>query len=1334
MAGSLTRIRNNQVSTAVSGNTILGINASQKVQPYTITGGLLANSLTYGSDLTISGNLTINGTTTAVNTTTTTIEDPVITLASTAVGTPVSDIGFIGQRGSSTNVAWVWKESALEFESVYTSTGNVSNGSPTVTVTGFANIHMGNANIGGNAVHNGTTSFVGNILGTASFTANVVAGNVLTPGLISATGSVTGGNVLTGGYVSAAGNLYGTLVSVSGNVSGGNILATTVSASGNITGGNILFGSGVVSGTGTVAAAIVSASGNIYGANVVATGNILPGANVTYNLGSPTAQWKSLYISGNTIYMNTIQLQQPAGSANTLQVTAADGSTLGGLNIATLSASGNITGGNLLSPGLVSATANITGGNILTAGLISATSTITSAANVTGGNITTAGQVSATANITGGNILTAGIVSSTGNAIHGNVLTAGAVSATGNINGGNLTIATNATILGNLSVAGNVTFTNSNVITTNDLYLELANNATTYAQINGAGLNVGLTGTPLTNWTYNSTANAWTTNVAISATATVTGGNLATAGTISGTGNVTGGNILTAGLVSATGNITGGNILNAGIYSGVGNVTIPTSSYYFGNGSQLTGVQASTSGFPVTAGTSNIAAATNGNIAVTVGGTANTFVFASTGAYNTGFSSVTGNVIAGNLTTAGQVTATANITGGNITTAGQVSATANIIGGNILTGGLISATSTITSAANVIGGNITTAGQVTATANITGGNILTAGIISTSGNIYGANLVVSSIESVTGNITGGNILTAGIVSATGNIITTNGNVIGGNVIGGNVVITGNSINMLAAGGTLIHNSANANTNFAVNGTTANVFFVNASTNTASFGSSAQTTNAVVAFNATNSILLPVGNTNQRPGTGVSGMLRFNSLNNALEIYNNTTWQSVGATQYTTIVDEQFNGDGTNTAFTLSTGNLTSAATLVSINGIVQIPTGNVAGAYAVTGNSTASVLTFTEAPAVGDQIDVRELATTSTVSAIYNNQSQIIANGSASELDITGNIIPTANVTYNLGSPTAAFKSLYVGGNTVYLGSLQLKDNGSNALAVYTSDGTTLANVAAAGLAVTSITDGTSAYQFAGVNGNAIITAGGANTLTVTSSGIVTSGTSSVSGSITGGNILTGGLISATGNITGGNISTGGTMTITGASQAASYSTAGNVTGGNVLTAGIVSVGSNIVIGGNINATGNAVANIGSLANQFNYVFARATSAQYADLAEMYAGDAAYEPGTVVDFGGDQEVTLSSEDMSSAVAGVVSTNPSYLMNSGLVADNTVAVALTGRVPTRVTGPVAKGDLMVSAGDGTARSEEFPAVGTVIGKALANFDGDVGVIEVVVGRF
>jgi hypothetical protein len=68
--------------------------------------------------------------------------------------------------------------------------------------------------------------------------------------------------------------------------------------------------------------------------------------------------------------------------------------------------------------------------------------------------------------------------------------------------------------------------------------------------------------------------------------------------------------------------------------------------------------------------------------------------------------------------------------------------------------------------------------------------------------------------------------------------------------------------------------------------------------------------------------------------------------------------------------------------------------------------------------------------------------------------------------------------------------------------------------------------------------------------------------------------------------------------------------------------------------------------------TANATANIGSATLSYNTIFAQATSAQYADLAENYAGDAAYAPGTVVDFGGDQEVTVSTVDMSSAAPGV----------------------------------------------------------------------------------
>jgi hypothetical protein len=121
-------------------------------------------------------------------------------------------------------------------------------------------------------------------------------------------------------------------------------------------------------------------------------------------------------------------------------------------------------------------------------------------------------------------------------------------------------------------------------------------------------------------------------------------------------------------------------------------------------------------------------------------------------------------------------------------------------------------------------------------------------------------------------------------------------------------------------------------------------------------------------------------------------------------------------------------------------------------------------------------------------------------------------------------------------------------------------------------------------------------------------------------------------------------------------------------------------------------------------------------------------------LAEKYTADAAYAPGTVVVFGGAAEVTVDAVDADRKVAGVVSTNPGFLMNEGLDSEFAVAIALTGRVPCMVVGPVRKGDLMVAAGLGRARAEQDPKVGSVIGKALEDFDGAEGTIEVVVGRF
>jgi hypothetical protein len=136
-----------------------------------------------------------------------------------------------------------------------------------------------------------------------------------------------------------------------------------------------------------------------------------------------------------------------------------------------------------------------------------------------------------------------------------------------------------------------------------------------------------------------------------------------------------------------------------------------------------------------------------------------------------------------------------------------------------------------------------------------------------------------------------------------------------------------------------------------------------------------------------------------------------------------------------------------------------------------------------------------------------------------------------------------------------------------------------------------------------------------------------------------------------------------------------------------------------------------------------------------SYLIGTATSALYADLAEKYVADAHYEPGTVMVIGGDKEVTASSSYMDPTVAGVVSTNPAFLMNKDLTAEHVVDLALTGRVPCKVHGIIKRGDMIVSgniAGVGTSCTD--PKFGTVVGKALENYNSkEVGIIEVIAGR-
>ena len=154
-----------------------------------------------------------------------------------------------------------------------------------------------------------------------------------------------------------------------------------------------------------------------------------------------------------------------------------------------------------------------------------------------------------------------------------------------------------------------------------------------------------------------------------------------------------------------------------------------------------------------------------------------------------------------------------------------------------------------------------------------------------------------------------------------------------------------------------------------------------------------------------------------------------------------------------------------------------------------------------------------------------------------------------------------------------------------------------------------------------------------------------------------------------------------------------------------------------------------------LNAQADGVGNIGSSTVGFNTIHAKATSAQYADLAERFEADVAYPAGTVVELGGEKEVTVANQDLTDAVFGVISTQAAYLMNGSAGNNEThPPIAMSGRVPVRVIGEVNKGDRLVSAGNGIARSAKQGEANAfnVIGRALESKSStEEGTVEAIV---
>ena len=530
-------------------------------------------------------------------------------------------------------------------------------------------------------------------------------------------------------------------------------------------------------------------------------------------------------------------------------------------------------------------------------------------------------------------------------------------------------------------------------------------------------------------------------------------------------------------------------------------------------------------------------------------------------------------------------------------------------------------------------------------------------------------------------------------------------------------------------------------------------------------------------------LLENGSDTTAPSAPLTGQLWWDKTNNLLKVYNGIIFKTISAatassTQPTSNVTGDLWYDTTNQQLKVYTGSsfivvgpayTSSEGTAGAIPGTVNDSSGNphfITSLYvnnqqiaivSVDSAFTPAAPTNTNFPTIYPGITVTKSASSTLAGNVTNGGNLTLSAGGATTVVVTSTGANIAGYLTGTGNITGG--NLLSGGTAIVTGSITGGNLGTGGTVTATGN----------------------------ITGGNIITAGSFQTASISSSG-----------NIDGGNLRTVGLVTATGNVTGGNVISGALISGTNLSATA------NVQAGNLRTTGLVSSTGNITSSGNVDAiyfigngsaltgisaavsvtkisngtseanvgasggninfniggtsnvmvvsgagitlTGlttpsiaksgsNAVGNIGSSSNYFNQVFATATTALYADVAERFEADEVMDPGTVVELGGAKEITRSRTDLSENVFGVISTRPAFTMNGGAGQDDThPPVAMTGRVPVKVVGRITKGDRLVSAGNGIARAAR-PGESTsfnVIGRSLVDKPtDDLGTVEAIV---
>jgi hypothetical protein len=563
-------------------------------------------------------------------------------------------------------------------------------------------------------------------------------------------------------------------------------------------------------------------------------------------------------------------------------------------------------------------------------------------------------------------------------------------------------------------------------------------------------------------------------------------------------------------------------------------------------------------------------------------------------------------------------------------------------------------------------------------------------------------------------------------------------------------------------------------------TTANIYGVGgravASVGGGSGGSAAQGSNTSIQYN--NSGVIDgdgdfVWDFSSNKTLTVNGNANVGNLNATASVTSSRLISNIATGTTPIVVDSttrvaNLNVDYANVADNSVVGNLTTGNYFPALVGTSS--TGNkalnVSGAYTFDTANAKFVSGNVEAT-----YDVAASTFTGTLATAA--QPNVTSLGTLTSLEVSGDITPDANVAYDLGNNTNRFRDLYLSGSSITLGFQDITSNAThttftnkvaadqfigNVVGILSGDAGNISNVQGANVAG-QVNFAATANAVAGANVSGTVgfatvanSVAGANvsgevTFAATANAIAganVSGAVALATSATSANAVAGANVSgevsfaATANaVAGANVS----GTVSTATTAGTVTTASqpNITSTGTLTSLTVS-GALDVLAGTLTAdtlTTGANTTAGSITGNWTLTAGSRLESTYADLAEYYDSEEAYEAGTVVCFGGSKEIHVSSEKGSRRVAGVVSTNPAYIMNSN-TQGIPLAIALQGRVPCKVTGTCQKGDIMVSDGLGGATAWYHVATimhpGMTIGKAIEDKDDrEMTVIEVAVGR-